>query len=382
MYRSLLIPIIVISLALLANIDMIYAENSFSVRWIRYIAVPPLNSLLSICIFSNYVVAIGYVNVKTYHIPTFYPAPDNPYIVFINRYTGRVEKTWIDTSLEGEFIDCVALGDKLYVIGGVGLYVFDKNLNIVKKADVKGLKIFSDGEYIYIDTHSHIEKRSPDLELLNAIHEYDIQGFLSCILETSINSAVGDIWIISVCPGLNITSIAILDRDFSVKKIITYRGDDEYILDAVSSMCFDSNGYAYISGIRSRGSSIMKFDMFGNPVAIHRSSDYSFDFLSLLCDSDRIYGFSGSYITIMDKNLSIIGSITLQNSIVVPRVVADEYTVYVAGDSERRWIVYALNIPYKDKGVIPTQPTVFIAITISILVPVYLAIRQRIRSYP
>jgi len=116
-------------LLLLTFILFLSSLVSAQVKWVQH--TNPTSGIdygYGTCLFGNYLVVAG-------------GASDSPVLALLDREGGNVVNTWSRGS--GWFTNCVAVGDKLYVVGYVEerdgyyqIYVFDKNLNVLNRIQV------------------------------------------------------------------------------------------------------------------------------------------------------------------------------------------------------------------------------------------------------
>jgi len=153
------------------------------VKWVKHINPTSGEDYgYGTCLFGDYLVVVG-------------EAGGSPFLALLDRESGEVVKTWSEGS--GRFINCVAVGDELYVVGRaweVGvvyrIYVFDSNLDVLNRVQVNNVSIgyivYQDG-YFYIGGAKwgnvggqfrpvwYVEKRASDLSLVAYREIYDTE---------------------------------------------------------------------------------------------------------------------------------------------------------------------------------------------------------------
>jgi len=224
MYRTKL-------LLVLAFVLLLSAVASAQVKWAQHIN--PTNGIdrgIGTCLFGNYLVVVG-------------SAGGSPFLALLDRESGEVVKTW--SRGNGWFINCIAVGDSLYVVGYVEerdgyyqIYVFDKNLNVINRVQVNnaGLRdIIYQGGYFYISGYKweniggqykavwYIEKRTPYLSLVAYREIYDNNWEDSDEYNVGVNPVTGDVWAVGYynVGGVERPLVAILDRDLNLIKAYT-----------------------------------------------------------------------------------------------------------------------------------------------------------------
>jgi len=243
------------------------------------------------CLFGNYLVVVG-------------SAGSSPFLALLDRSNGNVVEMWSKGS--GMFTNCVAVGDKLYVVGFVKegneyykIYVFDKNLNVINRIQVYNAGfydiIYQDG-YFYIGGFEqknvgdqyravwYIEKRTSDLSLVAYREIYDVNWEDSTVYNVGVNPVTGDVWAVGYYKvgGVRRPLVAILDRDLNLKRIVQLPGYAGFF----GGVCFDREGYAYVSGEVNGGGITIKFDKNGNDIKNYDGGGL------IICIKDRIYLFS------------------------------------------------------------------------------------------
>jgi len=369
--------IIAVTIMILMNIitlptTTLNAQTSGTpIKWVKYIN--PTNIIdfaFGTCVFRGYIAVVGI-------------ADHYPYIVLLDRDSGDIVREWIGGEIGG-FYNCVSIGDKLYVVGTLSprgvIYVFDENLNIVKTANsinnYTGYKsIIYDGSYIYIGGESSkdvnndgnieyiwlIEKRTVDLNLVSFKEIYLDSWKGGFLLDMDVNPVTGDIWVVGrYYVYVNRTEIghsliAILNNNLNSVKLIDYPVGHENYLDWPYGICFDSNGYAYVTGL-----GVAKFDLHGKLVAINRKLDYS---RKILCIGNSIYVFRHPFLTVLDNNLNIVDEYVLSrnvdanvtSSFMEGKASFDGKNIYVAGvDRALGW--YNLRIVVYSIAIVQSPP--------------------------
>jgi len=209
----------------------------------------------------------------------------------------------------GWFINCIAVGDKLYVVGYVKdgdeyykIYVFDRNLNVLNRVQVNnaGLRdiIYQDG-YFYIGGYKweniggqyrqvwYIEKRTSDLSLVAYKEIYDTNWERSTVDNVGVNPVTGDVWAVGyyTVGGVWHPLVAILDKDLNLKRRVQLPGYTGFF----GGICFDSEGNAYVGG----NNTTIKFDKNGNYIKRYRGGG------RVICIKDRLYLFGRVNATIV-----------------------------------------------------------------------------------
>jgi len=252
-------------LLILAFVLLLSPMVSAQVKWAQHInPTSGIDYGYGTCLFGNYLVVVG-------------SAGDSPFLALLDRENGNVVKTWSRGS--GAFTNCVAVGDKLYVVGNVKegdwyyqIYVFDKNLNVLIRVGVyAGFEdIVYQGGYFYIGGRTwkyfggqyrlvwYIEKRTSDLSLVAYREIYDVNWEDSDVLNIGVNPVTGDVWAVGyyTVGGIDRPLVAILDKDLNLKRLIQFPNYTGFF----GGICFDNEGNTYVSG----NNTTVKFDKNGN----------------------------------------------------------------------------------------------------------------------
>jgi len=186
----------------LAALAVALGASAQSVNWVQYIN--PTNGsdwAYGVCTFGDYLAVVGEANRQNF-------------VALLDRATGEVVKMWVGE--RGSLYDCLSVGDRLYAVGKGGAYIFDKELNVVKKVKIDWVPraVTFDGSYLYLagdigrdvdgDSDSEwiwrIEKRTLDLDLV-AYREYyreweKVYIYHSSAFDVAINPFTNDIWVV------------------------------------------------------------------------------------------------------------------------------------------------------------------------------------------
>jgi len=269
------------------------------VKWIQYInPTSGIDKGLGTCLFGNYLVVVGYASIS-------------PFLALLDKESGKVVKTWSRGS--GWFVNCIAVGDKLYVVGNVEeegefyqIYAFDKNLNVLNRVHVALASfddiVYQDG-YLYVGgirlgnvggrymIVQYIEKRALDLSIVTYREINYVNWDGSGILSIGINPATGDVWavghyVIDKVSGNIISSywfplVTIFDKDLNFKRFIQLPSDGGFF----NNICFDDEGNAYVSGEANGSRITIKFDKNGNYIKKYDGGD------GIICVKDKLYLF-------------------------------------------------------------------------------------------
>jgi len=98
---------------------------AFDVSWFMTLRPGDYNVGFSVCVFGDYVAAVG-------------SADDSTYVVLLKRESGSVAKKW--TGDYGHFFGCAASGGVLYTAWETCLYAFDQQLNVLRSVQPDGVK--------------------------------------------------------------------------------------------------------------------------------------------------------------------------------------------------------------------------------------------------
>jgi len=269
---------------------------SAQVKWVQHINPTSREDYgYGTCLFGNYLVVAG-------------RAGDSPFLALLDRESGEVVKTWSRGS--GWFDNCIAVGDKLYVVGYVKegdedyqIYVFDRNLNVLNRVQVTlaGLNdVVYQGGYFYTGGRTwknitgdvymvvgYIEKRASDLSLVASREIYDANWWYGITVNVGVNPVTGDVWAVGYYEdgnGVWRPFVAILDGGLNRKGFVQLPGYTGFF----GNVCFDSEGNAYVSG----NETTIKFDKNGNYIKRYNGGG------SIICIKDRLYLFSVANVTI------------------------------------------------------------------------------------
>jgi len=150
-------------LLVLAALATALGASAQFINWVQYVnpTQPQLepgttfvfvfdDNAYSVCLFGRYVAVVG-------ESPQF--------VALLDKESGQIVKMW--RGEPNHLRDCVTIGDWLYVVGNeLGtevMYIFDKDLNVVKKilSDYGSTAPYSsvvyDGEYLYLGGATHVE---------------------------------------------------------------------------------------------------------------------------------------------------------------------------------------------------------------------------------
>jgi len=316
------------------------------INWIRNVNLGIVDKAYGICQFGNNIAVTGLGTV-----------------ILLDKNTGDIFKV-IDADSDINFINCVSVSDKLYVVGtdavsflGVNtefrgaIAVYDKSLQLskqIKSPSTAYISIAYKDNYLYIvgakskdidnDNKNEVillvEKRDTNLNLVNS-KEID-DWSLSFATNVEINPATGKIWIVGG-KGHSSTIIYVLDDNLNViKRIIINEGSDGFV-GYVNDICFDAGGNAYIAGDRG----VAKFNKDGTLIT-RKAIEINEAVQKVVCTEDYIFTFSNRedvgkslVVRIYDKNLKLINSYNLSNKstssqFLLGRAFYDGYNIYVA----------------------------------------------------
>jgi len=344
------------------------SNTTLTVNWVKYINPTEGIDLASgTCLFGDYVAIVGFANQSSY-----------PFVVLLNKSTGNIEKTWRGES-PGWFISCLSVGDALYAVGlerinedcqGI-IYVFDKNLNVVKK--VQCAECFSsiayDGEYFYIGgiigNFWCIEKRTIDLDLVKYTKVRAKSWVYGEIVDVGVNPATDEVWAVgwywenetsTYHSATEHSLLVIFDKELREIKRIDYSQNNESYFDWFAGVSFDGSGNAYVVGKHG----IAEFDPSGTPIAIRKDIVVA----KTICIGSRVYGFGNKYIDghwkqviyVFGTGLNILSTYVLNKDLNassyfnIGRPSFDGRSIYVAGSDEAlgewndRWVVYSIPV--------------------------------------
>jgi len=359
MRLALLIALVTLATALGASAQ--------SVNWVQYIDPTDKNDdAYGVCLFGDYLAVVGEADQKAF-------------VALLDRITGEVVKTWIGE--HGRFYNCLSIGDRLYAVKDLRIYVFDRRLNVVKivRIDWYPRAISFDGSYLYVagwiyrdvdgdgvyDWIWRIEKRTLDLGLVAYREFYSewekMYDYNSHAKDIAINSATGNIWVVGERSFYNKTTSSmifqslfiIFNRELDAGKIVEYPKGHENNLGSLLGICFDEAGNAYIVG----RDGVAKFDKSGNILAVKKLVNL----YKIACVGGRVYVFGvksvGGYgrhvLYVFDEDLNLLGELILNKGVEVSshfwegRPAFDGRSLYVAGPDylgggKGRIVVYSI----------------------------------------
>jgi len=317
------------------------------INWVRNVNLGIVDKAYGICQFGNNIAVTGL-----------------GIVILLDKNTGDIFKL-IDADSDINFINCVSVGDKLYVVGtdtvsflGVNtvfrgaIAVYDKSLQLskqIKSPSTAYISIAYKDNYLYIvgakskdidnDNKNEVillvEKRDTNLNLVNSKEIDDWP--LSFATDVEINPATGKIWIVGG-RGYSSTIIFVLDDSLNViKRIIINEGSDGFV-GYVNDICFDAGGNAYVAGDRG----VAKFDKDGTLIT-RKAIEINEAVQKVICTENYIFTFSNKeevgkflVVRIYDKNLKLINLYNLSNKstssqFLLGRAFYDGYNIYVAG---------------------------------------------------
>jgi len=375
-----MVPLLPLLLALLAATVVAFA---LYINWVQYIKLSNEDDSVrnggdkayGVCLFKDYLAVVGEANL-------------DPFVALLDRSTGEVVKTRIGKS--GEFLNCLSIGDKLYVVKisnylWHGVYVFDGELNVLKKARFNGVPyaISFDGSYIYLagymrkdvnedglaDDIWRIEKRTLDLGLVNYRKFYMLKLYRECAWDSlsleaydiAVNPVTGDLWAVGNGDifyrekARGVAFIVIYDRELDVKKVVEPSDRVKYI-GKLYGVCFDGRGNAYVVG-----GGIVKFDKSGKVLAVNREAEG----FKIACVGSRVYvfgvkrvdGYWRHVLYVLDERLNLLDKLILSRGVEANsdfwygRPAFDGKDLYVAGEDEalgrnnKRVVVYSISVP-------------------------------------
>jgi len=368
--RLLLLALTALAIALGASAQ--------SINWVQYINPTDRNDrAFGVCTFGDYLATYGRF-----------------FATLLDRATGEVVKTWRSEEYN-DFYNCLSVGDRLYVVGEYKIYIFDRELNVVKRVETYWVPraVTFDGSYLYLagylekdmngdgvdDGIWRIEKRTLDLDLVayrEFYKEWDrTYSYLSYANDIAINPATGELWVVGHWYLYNVTHhsdgsisaswipdslhslIIIFDKELNIKKVVEYAPGHKNYLESLFGVCFDEEDNAFVVGYWG----IAKFDKSGNLVAVSKKVwGYK-----VACVGGRVYAFGekkvGDYLRhvlyVFDKELNLLGELVLSKGVEanswfsIGRPAFDGRSLYVAGDDEalgkdnQRIVVYSISIP-------------------------------------
>jgi len=353
--------------------------SALFINWVQYIRpAAKRNEAYGVCLFKDYLAVVGEADI-------------NPFVALLDRATGEVARTWIGKS--GKFLNCLSIGDKLYVVkissnysGGHGVYVFDGEFNVLKRVRFNWVPyaISFDGSYLYVagyiwkDVNEdnlaeviwRIEKRTPDLGLVNYREFYVLKiyrewmwDFLTFeVFDIAVNPATGDLWAVgngNISYGgtaRDVALIVLFDRELDVKRVVEYPSDHVNYLGGLYGVCFDDYGKAYVVG----GVGVAKFDKSGKVLAVNKEVGG----FKNTCVGSRVYVFGvkrvGEYrrhvLYVLDEKLNLLDELILSRGVEANsdfwygRPAFDGRNLYVAGEDKAlgrnnsRIVVYSISV--------------------------------------
>jgi len=345
------------------------------VNWVQYIN--PTNErdrAYGVCLFGEYLAVVGEAE----------GTPRYRYVVaLLNRTTGEV-KTWV--SEYGGFYNCLSVGDRLYVVEYKGVYIFDTELNVVKRVETDWYPqvVTFDGSYLYLagfilrdvdgdgdgERIWRIEKRTLDLDLVayrEFYREWDkTYDYFSEANDIAVNPATGELWAVGVWGLVNRTTrivnleyslLVIFDKELNVKRVVEYPEGHENSLEELFGICFDEEGNAYVAG----WDGVAKFDKNGELLAVNREVGRKW---KIACVGGRVYVFGGKSVGdywphvlyVFDEDLNLLGAHILSKGVEadswfsIGKLAFDGRNLYVAGYDEAlgkyntRMVVYSVKV--------------------------------------
>jgi len=352
-------------LLVLATLAIALSASAQSVNWIQYInQTDGSYNAYGVCTFGEYLAVVGY----KYNGGCF--------VALLDKATGEVVKTWRENI--GMFYNCLSIGDRLYVVGNCGMYVFDKGLNVVKSSGIYFPTAISfDGSYLYLagnrwrdvdgdgvkDPIWRIEKRTLELDLV-AYKEYYREWDKAYehepdVYDIAVNPATGDLWLVGKLSLFNRTArryvleyslLVIFDKGLDVKRVVEYPLRLEGYLRWLNGICFDGGGNAYVVDWKG----VAKFDKNGNVLAMNEEVRG----LKIACVGGRVYVFGekpvGNYgrhvLYVLDEDLNPMGELILSKNVEGDsffwrgRPAFDGRNLYVAGFDYKRSIIYSISL--------------------------------------
>lgn len=300
-----------------------------------------------------------------------------------SKFDGSLVKVWTynpSSLLDDILMDCVVIGDKLYVVGVKQMFatysgfemgklvvaVLDKDLNLLKMDEgpdnTCGYSIESDGKYIYVGGIKrvgiyfrwYVEKRDLNLTLVasrSITFKYDdVSDYLYSL---RYNQVTDSLWAIGSIDA--IWGVAILDKNLNISKVIT-----SDLGGSAQSVTFDDNGYAYVAGIGVQSDrtviGLVKYTPYG--VEVGRMQGYygskavhvNGDLYILYANPDKHVAYVFDKQLRLQKTLTLNDSTGCRSSDTLGRVSTDGMTVFFTSticreistfveDSE--WVIYA-----------------------------------------
>jgi len=229
---------------------------SAQVKWAKHInPTSGIDKGYGTCLFGNYLMVVGETD-------------GSPFLALLDKESGNVINTW--SRGNGWFINCIAVGDKLYQDGYfyIGGYKWE-NIG---------------GQYRQV---WYIEKRTSDLSLVAYKEIYDTNWERSTVENVGVNPVTGDVWAVGyyTVGGVWHPLVAILDKDLNLKRRVQLPGYTGFF----GGICFDREGNAYVSG----NNTTTKFDKNGNYIKRYNGGG------RVICIKDRLYLFGRVNATIV-----------------------------------------------------------------------------------
>jgi len=380
----------------LAALAIALVASAQSVNWVQYInPTDKDDQAYGVCTFGDYLAVVGEGREDFVILLSF--------VALIDRATGEVVKMWMREE-ENYFYDCLSVGNRLYVVGARGIYIFDRELNVVKEAETNAsAAITFDGSYLFTagriwrdvngdgvdDRIWRIEKRTLDLDLV-AYREYYREwdraySYGSYAYDIAINPTTGELWVVGEWFLYNVTRhsdigiraswipdsrhslLVIFDKELNIKKVVEYALDHENYLEELLGVCFDDDSNAYVVGLGG----VAKFDKNGNVMAVNKKAwGYK-----IACVGDKVYIFGiarmGGYwrhvLYVLDKDLHLLSEHILSKGVEANswfwggRPAFDGKNLYVAGwdkalgKKNARVVVYSISLPTTSQTTSPTM---------------------------
>jgi len=318
------------------------------IKWVKYLKLSGGDDYaLGTCIHGGHLVVVG-------------RAGDSSAVAFFDRETGEVEEAWRG---EGEaFVNCLSLGDALYVVGLHGVYLYrDAPLMRINSAYTA---MHAAGGSLYLGGYAEVgagvrgastwlvEERTADMAPVRQAKVAGVgEGYP---IDLTTNPATGQLWAVGWHRDVVAHSLAVV---FTESLIETRRVDlpegSPLHLGELYSGCFDEWGNAYVGG--SRG--VAKFTKDGRLLKAYDDADG----YKMACVGDAVYAFGHSYagdrwmhvMCIFDLDLNLLGELALSGGVPAHsafgsgKAAYDGQDIYVAGydyalGGVRRWVVYAI----------------------------------------
>jgi len=169
-----------------------------AVNWVQQISLANQTRIQDLCVLDNYVVAVGYFGNDTFLFDV------KGFIALLDKDTGEV--VTIRKGVTSSLIRCLTIEDKIYAFSHDEVYIFDEDLNLLRKIGLPpNLRAVAyDGRYVYLayDEYDYrsrrwmfsVEKRTPNMDLISS-NKLAFSTF-SYIEDIDINPRTGDIWVV------------------------------------------------------------------------------------------------------------------------------------------------------------------------------------------